>query len=208
MSYLPSIKRTALWSAAQADPIALRRMFISKFPRKPERLESKAERWESDLLENEIKFRHDPDRLLSEPFTKDQLIEYFALALKNESAGAQAHGAREHGGGKKFPAAKGTDKARSNSLSDCILVSHSCFIVFRVSWPTHHRKHMKWLVPRSQSCTPSATLASHTGRTSVPSGWQHIRERRSLAACPATARSPRGCNVGRSLCLRSHSYLR
>ena len=59
-------------------------MFISKFPRSPERLKLKAEKWESDLLEAEIRYRHDPDRLLCEPFTKDQLIEYFAFDLKSE----------------------------------------------------------------------------------------------------------------------------
>ena len=41
------------------------------------------------------------------PFTKDQLIEYFALALKNEKP-AQAHGAREeHGKGRGKGAGKG-----------------------------------------------------------------------------------------------------
>ena len=102
---LAKFKRTALYQASKVDPIAIRRMFLGKVPRTVKRLEDKVERWESDLLEAEIKHRNDPDRLLEEPFTKEQLIEYIALALKKEApananlAGERKEDGRKRGGG-------------------------------------------------------------------------------------------------------------
>ena len=87
---LSKFKRTALYQSSKVDPIAIRRTILSKVPRTVKILDEKVERWECALLEAEIKYRNDPDRLLEEPFTKDQLIEYIALALKRE-APANAH---------------------------------------------------------------------------------------------------------------------
>ena len=82
---LAKFKRTAAYEASKYDPIAVRRVLLGKVPRTVKTLDEKVERWECALLEAEIKFRHDPDRLHDEPFTKEQLVEYIALALKKEA---------------------------------------------------------------------------------------------------------------------------
>ena len=46
---IAKFKRTALWTASQVDPIAFRRMLISKFPREPKRLGYKADKWDVTL---------------------------------------------------------------------------------------------------------------------------------------------------------------